>query len=122
MNEELRQIESPANQHSDIRKPEPETRVQVEKPSALLSVERGDPTLLAAIVDRTASRKKIIDDLRRALPKFAVPYRKIQPDLLQAIRLTLTENMTFEQASIRVYGTPKHAGAIRYWRNRWELQ
>jgi hypothetical protein len=81
-----------------------------------------DRSILTALIDRTASRRRIIDDLRRALPQFAVPYRDLEPKILEAIRLKLTDNLTFEEASIFVFGTPDHARAIRYWRNRWEIQ
>jgi hypothetical protein len=94
-----------------------------EKQSSVrLSVSEVDCTILTALIDRTASQKRIIDDLRRVLTQFAVPYRELDPRILEAIRVKLRENITFEEASICVFGTPDHARMIRYWRNRWELQ
>jgi hypothetical protein len=93
-----------------------------QESSVRLSVSKGDRTILTAIIDRTASQKRIIDDLRRALPQFDVPYRELERHLVEAIQVKSRENITFEQASIRVLGTPSHARTIRYWRNRWNLQ
>jgi hypothetical protein len=93
-----------------------------QQSSVLLLVKSDDRTVLTALIDRTASQKKIIDEFRRALPRFAVPYRELEPQVLDAIRLRVTENITFEEASIRVFGTPNYARTIRYWRNRWGFQ
>jgi hypothetical protein len=92
------------------------------QPRVFLSVKNDDPTVLTALIDRTASRKKIIDDLRRALPQFAVPYRELKPKIVEAIQAQSRENITFEEASTRVFGTPNRARTIRYWRNKWGLQ
>ena len=92
------------------------------KSSVSLSVCQGDQTILAAVIDRTASQTAIIKDLRQELPKFGVPYRDVDPRILEAIRSKLTENLTFEQASIWVFGDPNFARKIRYWQNRWQLQ
>jgi hypothetical protein len=92
--------------------------------SVSLSVKKDDPTILTALIDRTASQKRILDDLRRALalPDLAVPYRELEPGIVEAITKKVRENTTFEEASIYVFGNPDFAGRIRYWRNRWGLQ
>jgi hypothetical protein len=93
-----------------------------QQPAVALSVSKDDPTILTALIDRTASQKRILNDLRRALPDFAVPYRELEPGIVEAIRRRIRENITFQEASIWVFGTPDLAGRIRYWRNRWGLQ
>jgi hypothetical protein len=89
--------------------------------SVLLSVSTGDVRILTALIDRTASGRRIIDDLRRALPEFAVPYRELERRIVEAIWVKSSESLTFEEASIRVFGTPDYARRIRYWRNKWGL-
>jgi hypothetical protein len=93
-----------------------------QQPSVSLSVSKDDPTILTALIDRTASQKRILDDLRRALPQVGVPYRELEPRIIEAILIKLRENITFEEASICVFGTPSLAGRIRYWRNRWGIR
>jgi hypothetical protein len=93
-----------------------------QQPAVLLTVSKDDPTILMALIDRTASQKRIIDALRQALPQLAVPYRELDPRIVDAIRIKIKENITFQDASICVFGTPSLCGRIRYWRNRWELQ
>jgi hypothetical protein len=93
-----------------------------QHPTVSLSVSKDDPTILMALIDRTASQKRIVDSLRRALPQLAVPYRELDSRIVDAIRIKLTENITFQEASIYVFGTPDQCRAIRYWRNRWELR
>jgi hypothetical protein len=93
-----------------------------QQPSVVLSVSADDRRILTALIDRTAPQRRIIDDLRLVLPQFAVPYRELDPRIVEAIQVKLRENMTFEEASICVFGTPDYARVIRYWRNRWELQ
>jgi hypothetical protein len=92
-----------------------------QQPAVSLAVSK-DPTILTAVIDRTASQKRILDDLRRALPQLAVPYRELEIGIVDAIRIKLRENITFEEASICAFGTPDFAGRIRYWRNRWGIQ
>jgi hypothetical protein len=92
-----------------------------QQPAVSLSVS-GDPTILTALIDRTASQKRILDDLRRALPDFDVPYRELEPGIIEAILIKLRENITFQEASICVFGTPNRCRTIRYWRNRWGIQ
>lgn len=93
-----------------------------QHPAVALSVSKDDPTILTALIDRTASQKRIIDDLRRTLPQLAVPYRELEPGIVKAIRIKMTEVVTFQEASICVFGTPDRCRTIRYWRNRWELR
>jgi hypothetical protein len=82
----------------------------------VMSVSANDPTVLEARIDRAASRKRIVKELRGELRRFAVPYRQdLDPQVLRAVRVYLEEGATFEQASICVFGDPKHARAIRYW-------
>ncbi len=90
--------------------------------SVHLSVRLEDKTTVAAIIDITASRTKIINDLRRELSRFAVPYRNLDKRILEAIRVRSVENLNYEEASIRVFGDPSFARKIRYWQNRWQLQ
>jgi len=102
--------------------PNDQARTGNKESSVDLSVSTDDRRILTALIDRTASQKRIIDDLRLILTQFAVPYHELDPRILEAIRVKLTENTTFEEASICVFGTPKYARKIRYWQNRWELQ
>ena len=90
--------------------------------AVLLVVSKDDPTILTALIDRTASQKRILEDLRQRLPDFAVPYRELEPRIVEAIWIKIRENITFEEASICVFGTPNLAGRIRYWRNRWGIR
>ena len=94
----------------------------VKQPSVHLSVRKEDSAILEAVIDRTASQTAIIDDMRQELPRFDVPYRDVDPRILEAIRVKSAENLTFEQASIWVFGDPNFARKIRYWQNRWQLQ
>jgi len=107
-----------------VRRAPPAKPANGRQPSVSLSVSKDDPTILTALIDRTASQKRILDDLRRALalPDLAVPYRELKPGIVKAILIKLTENITFEEASICVFGTPDRSRMIRYWRNRWGLQ
>ena len=95
-----------------------------QQPAVSLWVKKDDPTILTALIDRTASQKRILNDLRRALAlrDLAVPYRELEPGIVKAITIKLRENTTFEEASIRVFGTPDLGGRIRYWRNRWGIR
>jgi hypothetical protein len=102
--------------------PNDQADVGDKESSVNLSVSDDDRTILTAAIDRTASQKRILDDLARALPQFAVPHREIDRRIAEAIRLKLDENMTFEDASIYVFGTSDHARKIRYWRNRWGIR
>jgi hypothetical protein len=90
--------------------------------SVSLCVCQEDRTILVAVIDRTASRTAIINDLRRELPKFTVPYRNVDQRILRAIRLKLAENITYEEAAICVFGDVNFARKLRYWQNRWQLQ
>jgi hypothetical protein len=92
-----------------------------QQPAVSLSVSE-DPTILTALIDRTASQKRILDDLRRALPELAVPYRELEPRIIEAIRIKQTENISFQSASICAFGSPDRHRMIRYWRNRWGIR
>jgi hypothetical protein len=92
------------------------------QPSVLVSLSKDDPTVLTALIDRTASQKRILVDLKRALPQFAVPCRELEKGIVDAILIKLRENITFEAASICVFGDSKFGRTIRYWRNRWEVR
>lgn len=90
--------------------------------SVSLSLRKEDHTILVATIDRTASQTKIINDLRKELPKFAVPYRNVDQRILEAIRVKFAENLTDEEAALYVFGDASYARSIRYWRNRWQLR
>lgn len=105
-----------------VRRASPAMPASDQQPAVSLSVKKDDSTILMALIDRTASQKRILDELRRALPDLAVPYRELEPGLVKAIWIKLTEDVTFEEASICVFGTPDRSRLIRYWRNRWGLQ
>jgi hypothetical protein len=113
-------VQPPARPETETPKVEPTERQP--QPSIALSVREVDRTTLMAIIDRSASQKRILLDLKQALPQFAVPYRELEEGIVEAIRTRLKEDITFYEASIRVFGTPRHSRMIRYWRNRWELQ
>ena len=107
-----------------VRRSLPAIPASDQQPAVSLSVKKDDPTILMAIIDRTASQKRILDDLRQALalPDLAVPYRELEPGIIKAITIKVRENTTFEKASICIFGTPDRSRLIRYWRNRWGLQ
>jgi hypothetical protein len=107
-----------------VRRAPPAKPANDQESSVSLSVSKDDPTILTALIDRTASQKRILDDLRRtlALPDLAVPYRELEPGIVKAITIKVRENTTFEEASICVFGTPDRSRLIRYWRNRWGLR
>jgi len=90
--------------------------------SVELSVAGADVSLLTAFIDRTASQSTIIRDLQSKLTDFAVPYRRLDRRILEAIRIKLNENLTYDEASIRVFGNPNFSRKLRYWRNRWGMQ
>ena|ERR1700674_5737209 len=92
------------------------------QPSVILSVRQEDRTTLVAVINRTVSKTTIINDLRQELSKFAVPYRNVDQRILEAIRVKLAENITYEEAAIYVFGDASFARKIRYWQNRWQLQ
>lgn len=103
-------------------KPRPnKLEIEEHQSTVLLSEKNDDPTILSALIDRTAPQNKIIADLRRQLTDFGVPYRKLDPQMLEAINLKVKENLSFQEASIRIFGSPKLAQKIRYWRNRWGI-
>jgi hypothetical protein len=87
-----------------------------------VSVHGGNNDLLRVIIDRTAPRNKIIRDLALELSKFGVPYRSVDPRIFDAVRLQEQENVSFQEASTRVFGNPDMAERIRYWRNNWSRQ
>jgi hypothetical protein len=95
---------------------------QSRRTSVRLSVGQKDRTILTAIIDRTASQTKILNDLRQQLSDLGVPYRNVDPGILEAIRVKSAENLSFEEAAIYVFGDPSFARKIRYWQNRWQLQ
>ena len=98
------------------------SEVQKLQSSVSLSMREEDHTILVANIDRTASQTTIINDLRQELSKFAVPYRNVDQRTIEAIRVKLAENLTYEEAAISVFGDVKFARKIRYWQNRWQLQ
>jgi len=102
--------------------PNDQADVGDKEPSVKLLVSDDDPTMLTAFIDRTASQKRIVHDLRHALAQYAVPRREIDRQIVQGIRVKLDENTTFEEASICVLGTSDLARKIRYWRNRWGIR
>jgi hypothetical protein len=93
-----------------------------DDPSVSMSFSDGDPTILTVLIDRTASRNKILNDLKAALPKFAVPYRDLEPRIIEAIKVKANENITLEEASIRVFRQKSLPRSLRYWRNRWGIR
>lgn len=113
-------VRPPAQPMTEAPKLGPIERQQ--QSSVSLSVVKDDRTILTAVIDRTASRKRIINDISRVLPEFSVPYRELERGIVEALRIRLKEDMTFGEASLRAFGTPDRAGAIRRWRNRWGLR
>ena len=91
--------------------------------SVHISVSPDDPTICTAVFDRTASRKRLVSDLRKALAKLdpPPPYREVDPRIFESVRLLRLERPTYEQACIRVFGSGKQAESIRYWDN-WYRQ
>ena len=97
--------------------------VKQREPSVFVSVSKGDPLVCTAIFDRTASRTRLDKDFRAAIRKLdpPPPYREVDPRIFEAVRLLRREKLTYEQASIRVFGSGNQAENIRYWDN-WYRQ
>ncbi len=97
--------------------------VKQREPSVFVSVSKGDPLVCTAVFDRTASRKRLVSEFRKALAKLdpPPPYREVDPRIFEAVRLLRREKLTYEQASIQVFGSSKQADSIRYWDN-WYRQ
>ena len=69
------------------------------------------------VIDLLAPRKQIIRELDKALRRY-VPYRPIDPLIYKAVALVEQEGMSYEDASRRVFQTPRRASTIRNWRNK----
>ena len=97
--------------------------VKLREPSVVISVNPDDPTICTAVFDRTASRKRLVKDFRAAIRKLdpLPPFREIDPRIFEAVRLLSREKLTYEQASIQVFGSGNQAENIRYWDN-WYRQ
>ena len=93
-----------------------------------------DPTLVnvdglslpfVSLLDRplVEAALQMVNDFRKALPKLdpPPPYREVDPRIFEAVRLLRREKLTYEQASIRVFGSGGQADSIRYWDN-WYRQ
>ncbi len=91
--------------------------------SVHISVNPDDPTICTAVFDRTASRKVLVEDFSAAIRKLdpPPPYREVDPRIFQAVRLLRQEKLTYEQASVQVFGSGNQAENIRYWDN-WYRQ
>lgn len=91
--------------------------------SVHISVNPDDPTICIVTIDRTASRKRIVSDLKKALPRLdpPPPYREVDLRIFEAVALLRLAKLTYEQASIRLFGSSKQAESIRYWDN-WYRQ
>jgi hypothetical protein len=99
-----------------------EAEAMPEAGAVTLSVYGMDPLLLNAHIDRTASQSTIVKDLQNQLTRFGVPYRALDKRIPEAIRIKLDQDLTFEEASIRVFGNADFARRLRRWRNRWGIR
>ena len=90
--------------------------------SVSLSVTPDDPTILTAVIDRTATRSRIVEDLQAELAKFGVPYRDVDRRIFEAVRQREREGLSYTEASVRIFGNPDKAELIRYWHNNWKRQ
>lgn len=86
--------------------------------SVHVTVSENDPQILIALIDRTAPVGRVLEDLRRELQRNGSPYRDVDPRIFEAVDLKIKEGLSYVQASLRVFGTPRMAERIRYWRNR----
>ena len=95
----------------------------VQRCSVVISVSPDDPTICTAVFDRTVSSKRLVIDFRAAIRKLdpAPPYREVDPRIFEAVRLLRQEKLTYEQASVQVFGSGNQAENIRYWDN-WYRQ
>jgi hypothetical protein len=107
---------------SDHPRPHEPAKLNTPDSSVWVSLRGEDPTHLTVLVDRTAPQNRILNDLQAALPEFAVPYRELEPRIIEAIRIKANENITLEEASIRVLGSKKFPRSLRYWRNKWGIR
>jgi hypothetical protein len=67
-----------------------------------------------------ASRKKIRQEIEATLKELAVPSRPVDPRIFEAVEHKRKEGCSFEEAAIKVFGTPEKAESIRAWYNRRE--
>jgi hypothetical protein len=93
-----------------------------QKLAVSVSFRQDDPTILTVLIDRTASRTRILNDLKRVLPQFKVPYRELDPRLAEVVRLKATNGLTLKEASTSVYGSRILPRSVRYWRNKWGIR
>jgi hypothetical protein len=116
---ESAQAESPREpENGGTEKPSSENKA-ASGSSVRLSVRPNDPTILTALIDRTATRSRIVEDLQGELAKFGVPYRDVDQRIFEAVRLLKREGLSYSEASVRVFGYPDKAELIRYWQNNW---
>lgn len=96
---------------------------RAQRCSVHISVYPDDPTICTVTIDRTVSQKRLVKDFRAAIRKLdpPPPYREVDPRIFEAGRLLRQEKLTYEQASIRVFGSGNQAENIRYWDN-WYRQ
>ncbi len=96
---------------------------RAQRCSVHISVSPDDPTICTVTIDRTVSQKRLVKDFRAAIRKLdpPPPYREVDPRIFEAVRLLGQEKLTYEQASIRVFGSGNQAENIRYWDN-WYRQ
>jgi hypothetical protein len=93
-----------------------------KEPAVSVSFRQEDPTILTVLIDRTASRTRILTDLKRVLPEFKVPYRELDPRLAEVVRLKATRDLTLKEAATSVYGSRSLPRDVRYWRNKWGIR
>src|SRR5882672_3217441 len=100
------------------------TRCSPEKIGEPEGLQVADVQKLQSSVSLSMREKDhtILVDLRQELSIFAVPYRNVDKRIVEAIRLKFAQNITYEEAAIRVFGNEKLGRKIRYWQNRWQLQ
>ena len=87
--------------------------------SVSVSISKDDPTIITAVIDRTAPQAQIVENLKEQLAAAGVPYRPVDPRIFQAVMLCERDGVSLREASIRLFGTPDMEDRIRYWRNSW---
>ena len=87
----------------------------MNKSSTTIELKGCTDSFLTVAIDRWASRRDILKELRAVLRKYGVPARPVDPRILSALRLRREHALSFREAARRVFGDPKLADRLRYW-------
>jgi hypothetical protein len=86
----------------------------VQLPDVRISVCPHDHTLLQCLINRTANRGSIAEQINKALALFS-PYRDIDPLVLRGVQIYVNGGKSFAAVSRELCGNSSLARRIRYW-------